>query len=326
MFLPSLIISTESADKKYAEILCIGDKNVLSDFLELYSDVLYYISSKFNNRGIKQEAWEYRTKKGYTIQVSDDVADTYCWLIKIAQNKSCLYRGDRGASFKTYIISVLNSNYTFKDWLKWKTGITGYVPKCIKKLGDNYREVFLLLKQKKSAEYIIRKKKIYANIFYKMYLEIESVLIESNQINLIQDIVIVPIDNQQNGNSNQSGKDINDPNLEIKYLPDVQLILTIIKRIMGELSSAERRLLLLYWGENLSIDDIFNTFSTKPFRDYLESLELKKPKDIYSSITNITNKAFLLGKKEFSHVFEDYKINMQIMRRLLKTFLQNFEL
>ena len=41
-----------SDDNKLAADLCKKNKQAISEFLEIYSDELYYIATKFNNRGI----------------------------------------------------------------------------------------------------------------------------------------------------------------------------------------------------------------------------------------------------------------------------------
>ena len=96
-------------DKEFAALLCEKDPEARRSFQEIYTDELYFVASKFANIGYSEDAWDYRTKKGYNIQVNDDVADTYVWLIHQVQIKSCLYKGL--AEFKNYMLSVLNSSF-----------------------------------------------------------------------------------------------------------------------------------------------------------------------------------------------------------------------
>ena len=117
-------------DIELASLLCNKDPDAIKSFQKIYTDELFFIASKIANADNSDDSWNHRTKKGYNIQVDDDVADTYLWLIGQVQVKSCLYKAK--AAFKNYILSVLNSSFTKKDWLKWKTGITGYIPKHIK--------------------------------------------------------------------------------------------------------------------------------------------------------------------------------------------------
>ena len=77
--------ATGDMGEEFVEKLCEKSKEAISDFLEYYSDELYYIASKFNYRGMPQDSWEYRTKTGYSIEVSDEVAAFF----KLYQKTSC---------------------------------------------------------------------------------------------------------------------------------------------------------------------------------------------------------------------------------------------
>ena len=80
-------------DREFASLLCNKDKDAKRAFQEIYTDELYFIASKLVNVGIDEDSWDYRTKKGYNIKVSDDVSDTYLWLLHQVELKSCLYKG-----------------------------------------------------------------------------------------------------------------------------------------------------------------------------------------------------------------------------------------
>lgn len=116
-------IQVNQEDKHFSKQLCEGDKLALSKFQELFSDELFYIASKFIYKIRKKinysEAWSYRNKKGYTIYVDDDVAETYVWLLALSRKKSCKYKGINGSTFSTYIISVLNHKWTSVDHFRW---------------------------------------------------------------------------------------------------------------------------------------------------------------------------------------------------------------
>ena len=99
-------------DQEFAALLCKKDIDAKRAFQEIYTDELYFIASKLVNVGIEEDSWDYRTKKGYNIKVSDDVSDTYLWLLHQVELKSCLYKGL--AEFKNYILSVLNGSFIKK--------------------------------------------------------------------------------------------------------------------------------------------------------------------------------------------------------------------
>jgi len=320
------IINTDN--KTFAEDLCKKNKLAISEFLEIYSDELYYIASKFCYSGFTQDSWDYRTKTGYTIQVTDDVSDTFLWLIKQALNKSCAYRGDRGATFSTFIKSVLNSSFTFKDWLKWKTGITGYVPKCIKALKEPYTKIFKLLRQNKSDDEIIKTLNLEYVDFYGYYQEIESELIASNQIQLIKNSKFISLDTPaENGESGDkttiqiSSEEFEKPDVQ----PDIEIVKQIATTILEQLSEAQRRLLILYWGEGQTVQEIYKTLSMGIFGDYLKELELNESNDIYSSVSKIVKTAYQITADNFLEIVTEYSITESSIKRFLKTYFYYFE-
>ena|GEM_PF-6593846 len=321
--LPILSAILSSNDKEFARLLCDRDKGALAEFQELYCDELYFIASKFNNRGIPEDAWEYRTKKGYTIHVSDDVSDTYLWLVKITRNKSCHYRGDKGATFSTYIKSALNSEYTFKDWLKWKTGVTGYIPKCVDVLGNLHKDVYKLLRQTKPEDEICRKLGIELSDYHEVYLDIESALIHSNQLDLLNKPKFISIDLSDEEGSpgiELSGSEHLDPQEQL----DFDIIKDILEHVISRLAAEERRLLQLYWGAKLSVDKIFSVFSEK-FKKYLNELELRQSQDIYRRVDLIVDKCMKEAEQDFPDEVADYNIDKNIMKTLLRRFLHDFE-
>lgn len=313
-------------DKELANALCSKNKTAIGEFLELYSDELYFISSKFNNRGIPQDAWEYRTKTGYTIQVTDDVSDSFLWLTKQAVNKSCAFRGGKGATFETYIKAVLNSDFTFKDWLKWKTGVTGYVPKCIKHLGSKHSEVFTLLRQKKDNQDICNRLTLENQEYLTYYIEIENALIAANQIDLIHDPKFVYLNDDAKDDENNTpiqleSKEFSDPSEQ----PLVDSIREMMQKIVGLLDTAERRLIRLYWGESLSADKIIEIFSDNKFKSLGSSLILKKAGDVYTCIEHVIDKSMGLLEEHYYNIFTEYSIDKKRMKKLFKTCFIYFE-
>ena len=77
----------------------------------------------------------------------------------------------------TNIKTVLNSSFTFKDWLKQKiddslvkkTGTVGYVPSAVKKLGKPCLEVFKQLRYGKSDDFICKKLSLDLDSYYEHY-------------------------------------------------------------------------------------------------------------------------------------------------------------
>ena len=172
-------------DKEFAALLCEKDVDAKRSFQEIYTDELYFIASKLVNAGFDQDSWSYRTKTGYDIQVSDDVSDTYLWLLHQVEIKSCLYKGL--SEFKNYILSVLNGSFIKKDWLKWKTGITGYIPKHIKQKGDDCIAIYKMMHQKKDDQTIMQSLNIEYSDLMDFKYEIHRSLAKHGQLDFIED-------------------------------------------------------------------------------------------------------------------------------------------
>jgi len=335
IFFPIPFISLSFPDdKKFADALCEKDKEAGIEFQDLYSDELYFVSARFNNRGTPQESWNYRTKTGYNINVSDSVSDTYVWLFNnIVLNKSCHFRGDDGASFEAYIKTVLNSEWTFIGWLRWKTddslirvpGATGYVPKVIKRLGDPIIDIYKLLRQNKSKDAICKKldlEKMDVDVFYN---QIEACLIDSNQLQLINAPRFTSTDSSQFDDDEGSGIQLaGETELAPEKTPEVEAIKDLIASVIKYLTVAENRMITL-WGNGYSADQIFDEFSTRPFLEKFKTeLHLESAADVFPLIEKIITKSVKFVKKDHSDLQMDYNLDNSRMKKLLKTYFNYF--
>ena len=320
-------------DKGFAKALCERIKNAISEFQELYCDELYFIASKFCNRGTPQESWNYRTKTGYTINVGDEIADTYVWLVKnIVLNKSCHFKGSNGATFEAYIKTILNSDYTFKDWLKWKTsdslikipGATGYVPKCIKQLDSTSINVYKLLRQKKSDENICLKLGLEHMDYLTIYDVIEEKLLESNQIHLI---------NEPRIRSAELQNDEDDPEFQLSgnmstnpaKSPDLEILKSMIDSLLNKIDKKERKILIL-WATGYSADEIIDELDSKSFyRSNNEKIHFKGSKEIYPFIEKQISNVVKICSKDYPEYYNNQKIDNSRMKRILKTYYNYFD-
>jgi len=315
-------------DTKFASAICAEDKKAIAEFQNVYCDEVYFVASKFNNRGIHQDSWEYRTKTGYSIRVDDDVADTYLWLIKQAIQKSCSYGGRAGASFRTYITSILNSSFTFKDWLRWKTGDTGYIPKCIQALSEAHAEIFLHLRRNLSIDQIAERVSITEEKLIDIVEEIRSTLTKDGLIDLITRHSVISIDTDKDDETHGSevrqlqDNSSNDP----AAAPEIQDTIELLKVLIANLSVDERRIMLLYWRENYSVDEIFQL--TKNTRGILlfEGLPFNASSEIYPFITKLIKKMVMNARDSFTNMVEEYEIDTAKLKTLLKVYLAEFEL
>ncbi|MBC8485339.1 MAG: hypothetical protein H8D45_04785, partial [Bacteroidetes bacterium] len=99
-----------------------------------------------------------------------------------------------------------------------------------------------------------------------------------------------------------------------------------LEQVIALLSVAERRLVKLYWGSKLSVDEIYDAFSVDRFKQYLTDLKIDQPKDIYKKINQLAGKCFTTAKQKFPNEVVDYNINKKTMKFLLRQFLHNFQI
>jgi RNA polymerase sigma factor (sigma-70 family) len=314
-------------DTKFASSLCAEDGTAIAKFQNTFCDEVYFIASRFNNRGIREDSWEYRTKTGYTIRVDDDVADSYIWLVHQAMRKSCSYKGSKGASFSTYIITVLNSSFTFKDWLRWKTGDTGYVPKCIRILSSNHESVFLYLRRNVSIDQILEKMTQPVEEVYRQIEDIRMALSQEGLIDLITNQTLISIDTEYPQSENLSTRQeiMDQHSLDPSTAPDMNEIRQFLNELLVSLRTTERRILLLYWKENLTVDQIFSLTTTDQIKMVIDDLHFNTPKDIYPFITRILKDLSQTANQKFPDIVQDYEIDTSKLKTLLKVYLNEFE-
>ena len=326
-------------DKQFASALCNKKKDAMSEFLELYSDELYFIASKYCNKGIPEEHWSYRTKTGYTINVSDCVSDAYLWLFEsIVLNRSCRFRGEDGASFEGYIIIVLNDDRTFISWKRRRTnnelittpGSTGYIPKCIDVLSEIHKEIYTLLRQNKSEQDICKAVNIDFVDYLDYYNTIEEKLMESNQLQLLRKPRISSIDqsaddNERSISPRQLSEDMAEISIKGKValnpenVPDFEITKNIIQSFLDNLSTAERRLLIL-WGVGYSIKEISESEEMVISKQFKEELNIHNEKSIYKKIDSLILKSI----KYFEDAFPSLRVENRLLNKEMKIALKSY--
>lgn len=324
-------VSETNRDVLFAKELCEKKSEAIEEFQQLYSDELYYIAARFCNRGTKESLWEYRTQKGYTIQVSDLVSDTYLWLAKQAFIKSCLYRGKSG--FNAYIKTVLNSTFTFKDWLKQKTddslvkktGTVGYVPSAIKKLGGPCLDVFKQLRYGKSDDFICKKLGLDLESYYGYYDQIEETLIDSGQIDLLRKPKVDSIDtSDQDGDENKRLQLEGNMAANPSIIADFKYIETLIKNVIGKLSKVDKKIINL-WAIGYSVDEIFDTFNENNFLEgALKNLKILKAPSLYPYVEKIITNCVKVITKSYPKEQEQFLFDNKKMKKVLKVYYNNF--
>ena len=295
-------------DSKFASGLCAEDSRSIEEFQNVYCDEIYFIASKFNSRGISQDSWEYRTKT--------------------AIRKSCSYGGKAGASFRTYITTILNSSFTFKDWLRWKTGDTGYIPKCIRTFSEIHAEIFLYVRRNLSKIQILERVSISEEKLLDVIEDIRSTLTSEGLIDLITNHSIVSIDG---GQMDEDGQSIqrqfqDDSVFDPSTAPEFEDAISLIKSLMVELTAVERRILLLYWRENYTVDEIFKLSMINDGLGLFDSLQFKSPSEIYPYLTKLIKRMLEIARDKHSGVTQEYGLDKSKMKSLVKVYLTEFEL
>ena len=319
------------SDKEFAQKLCNEEKSAMAAFQKSNADKLYFISSTFNRGAITDGYWTYRTIVGQPIKVTDDVSDTYIWLMKQVLLKSCKYRGDNNASFQSYIVTVLNSRYTFINWMRWKSrsGLieypktSGNIPKVVQNLGEDYGKVFVMLRQGKSIGQISSKLNIDEMDCRQIRNEIEVELIKDGKIYLLYRPKELPFD--PNPTHDDEGNPIGiqiesdefiqaDVSLEVKDLHDA------ISMIVKKLSNGQRRILELYWTQEMTIDDIYGIMSE--MSPYYDDLSIDQPSDINKVINKVVYNSFSDFKSNFPDITDAYSLQRKFWRNAIKAFFE----
>jgi len=315
-----------AADKKYAQEICNDVLEARRKFLDEYTDQILDVAKKYNYAGGWNEDWVEVTKnKGGGITDYDKIMETYLWLSKTLFNKSCLFEGYNGARFSSYILGKLRDKLTKINWLRSKRpdvqGVTvpqktGYIPKCIEKLGEDYEEIFNLLYYNVAPDEIPYKLDINEIDFRHKYEEIVSILAKAGKLLLIQSPTFKFVDDKQNK-----------VQLRVSTDPENQAIVKkfnfeIIPDILRDLTQKEYRLLILYWHERLSAKSIYESFSRDEFRHHLKEMSITSSSDISNRITRTAKKCQEIAINKFPD--EQEFISRMNMRNVLKIYFQFF--
>ena len=312
-------------DLQYSKDICREYKPALKLMLTDFSDHLFYISNKFVNTRNYSDGWDYTTEKGYKIKVTDEVSDTYLWLIKQLILKSCKFLGKNNASLSTYLNSILNNSFTFKDWLKWKYGNINYIPKCLSNYSKSHIEIFKLLKRKIPVETISIKINLEEEDVEEKILEIKSVLLKNNITYLINTPIIESL--LLSDNDDEIEFDIKDTTeLDLEKKEETSVIRSMLRDGLDALEKSEKRLLMLYWADGLSTNQILTYVNNETdLKDY-KNHELNDKNAVYAKINVIINILLDWIKSNHLNIFEEYQINSSILRRTIKIYLENFSL
>jgi len=275
------VVSKE--DKILAKLLCDGDLDTRASFLKIHNKRLLFIASKICGESflktIPQSLHGEDDEKSY-----DEIMNTYQWLIHQLQIKSCLFKAI--SKFENYIFTVLNSSWTKKDWLKMKTGVTGYVPEGIKKMGEPHIDVFKLMRQKKDDGTIEQKLKINPIDLMDVKNDICRILIQRNQLDLIQDYKISSFTVSKDGE--KVSYEPADKGMSVENQDLYRIEKKKINDIIESFDPSQQHLAKAYWGYGWSADKVYKELK-KDAPGILEKSNIKSVEDVYTFVTNFIN-------------------------------------
>ena len=325
-------MSEKSSDHIFAQELCNKDISAIADFQQENADELYFIASKFNNRGETGGSWTYHTKTGRPIKVSDSISDTYLWLIDQVFIKSCNYEGRNNATFRTYIFTCLNSKNTFIDWKRWKSPDSlikypkksGYIPNAIRNLGEIYGEFFVMLSRNKSIGQISSALQLEELECLAIQNKIEVELIKDGKIHLLYQPRVEIFDSNptEDEEGKVSGVQIQDEQFMQSDLSlEIIDVFNAIDGLISNLEKGRKRILNLYWTEGMNIDDIYDIMSNNS--DYYD-ISIENRNDINKIINKSVYALFSSFQTVNTDLIEDYEINRKNWRNLIKVVFQNY--
>lgn len=305
-------------DKEYAKDICHQNSSAVKRIQEEFADRLLFISSKFVNSYQGAEGWIYITNKGKRIKVTDEISDTYLWLMKQLVKKCCKYEGKNNASLSTYLIAVLNSKFTFNDWLKWKYGGTTYIPKCLQHLKNPHQEIFISLRRGKNEIQIADERGIPLEKVKEHKKEIETILDKNNLIDMIEEPVFKNFDDLKHYLENGT--------LKPEQTVIINEVIEVVTEALGTLHVYEKRLLLLYWAKGLSSKEIIRFINSSDSITDFTPLGLGKTADIYKSIRSINRKMLNFIENNKDKFYKKYDFTRKQFKTVVKTVLENFSL
>jgi len=105
---------------------------------------------------------------------------------------------------------------------------------------------------------------------------------------------------------------------------DDELLLDTIEDFITEeidrLLNKEKRLLMLYWGKNISAKKIFSLFNkNEMFSNYMSIFSIKNEKDVLSAIGKVEYKLYTAFNKKREDLY-DSTIDRKLFRKILKHY------
>lgn len=120
--------------KEFAARVAAGDGEACREFVDAYSDLVLLRILDLRKGHCSRPAWaracslrvvlDQRRGAGANPPPGqcDECMDSYIWFFELLRRKARAYRGTNNCSLKTFVVSVLNSQTTYVEWLRWRYG------------------------------------------------------------------------------------------------------------------------------------------------------------------------------------------------------------
>jgi len=312
----------EGNDKAFVRRILNGDGQAWAEFVDRYTDWVFYVANQWTTRPDSAPDWAGRRKMrsrktGKNYFYSEDTLEVYLWLMEQLRHKIKSYTGKRGASLASYVWAVLHSKNLFVDFLRWKHGDPRKIPQALREATERERQVFVLLRMRKTVEQIAAEARISPeeaetltkNVLHKLTVAgLEDMLLPRFEVALDEELTKTL--------AASTGLSEEDKILFREFC-------TQFGKAINELPPEEQLLLKLAYNHELTAGEILENYrlTKKPLPDGNSPEELQAH-DIYKMIDKVKKKLLAL----FREKCQRQTINEETVNAFLDQFGVNVEL
>jgi len=278
-------------DKEFVDQILKGKEEAWHQFVERFSDAVFYIARKWTYLDCKYAdksdmRKDINPSTGKLISWCDDTIGAYLWLLDQLRNKLETYEGR--ISLEDFVWSKINSPNLLTDYLRHIYGRLDVFPNIIKKEDELVQIILKLMRMNKSDEQILRILRIKYNIemtiekLWKIKNHILELLNKVGLKYLVIDDVNIPLGEALITASAFSST---------KNYEDRMLLYLTLLECLEKLDSEEKDILDLIFRLELTAKQIVELYqlTNKKLLGRIESKDIK-PNNIYSIRDNSLKK------------------------------------
>ncbi len=270
----------------FANSVRAGDSKACELFVDNYTDLVLSTVWKLSKTHCNYPARErvcsliilQKQRKGSAYFPEDqcgECMDSYIWFFDFLKNKVKLFKGKNNCSLKTFVWSILHSDYTYKDWLRWKYGRGDRLPVAIKNLNETYQKTYIYLRLRKSEDRISRLLNLSLDETREKINTVRTELIRAGQIYLIEYPVFISI-HHDNPETQELPIVANEIDIDKRLI--IKEFFLFFKETINELPDSQVQLLKLRYKHRMSAKDILE-FCNKLNISLIQDKEIKEQKE-----------------------------------------------